>query len=1027
MMKRFLTMFTIGMFAVGLSANSDDTLARAVGLEISGKLEEAFLACLDIPGMEHAAVRLGRADPRRYLALCSVPPEEDRSVATWLVIGDLLLAAGEDGEALEAYRQAARRIANDGAVHEHYPVDRPGRSVLSHRSFRYSPRHPLLPFQTGPGSHRDNWLIRRFIALNAPEDAAGEYARIWELHRFRTLPYVVEPDAAAAPGRLPPSPATGPQRILPGGFDRYGLQFALDYAFFLRREGQRDKSLDVLVEAMTAMDLDRNPNPPAWGLPRGTILTPEEAEGYPRRTVATWGVHSFQIPVGLSRKEFLRLAFGAFKETVGTDALLDRLHAAANSDGRDAREAARIRRLTGRIRLLAGDPAGMPEAELAYIHSPEAGFSAWAKACRSGLIHEELGRPAEAAAAYEKALDLPAAPDELPDADEDVEQGLRRFSIPFPPHEAPDPRVSVDVTESLFRLYAALGEQEKLLELSLRQFEDRPQRLADPAHVSLARNRFLAAGRSGVFAEWSHRRIAELQAGGASPEADQALLGLALATDDLPLAAAKAAALVSRENSVEAGKHWAHEFRNRGGEAFQLYVKALQECAVTDPWLQWMLHDWTGAWEDSAETMVLLSGLLEREDARSHHFFSRTSRVYNDFDIAYRLMRGYQKQKDGARLQALGLRLARGEKPFGEWWTRDARRYDSRNHNDWPEDLNGALALLIHGADAATLETLSGLWREFPDFPAKRQLARRLREDGQAPPGPDFGWSGLAEGVRLIASNENVLSVAVSGDAVYAGMPWGVAVYGTDGTPVTRIALGRAVLDILPHRGVLWCATPSGLLRVDPQSGEIQELPTDADLETPDPARTDFQRGVRRLAADGDSVWIGTRRNIQRYDTQTNTLRVFPPASLGLESSRTWDRFFVTEPYVWAEGNGMLVRYDRASQSWSRPPQIVEGSPPVGLIGFFEGQLWGNVWVSDQLRFRPCRIDPHTLAVTPVLIDDADSPGRDIMSEPFALHGVWNGAPVFLRGGSKHSVISNCLYFQTCYHAAHESTSHHGF
>jgi len=28
---------------------------------------------------------------------------------------------------------------------------------------------------------------------------------------------------------------------------------------------------------------------------------------------------------------------------------------------------------------------------------------------------------------------------------------------------------------------------------------------------------------------------------------------------------------------------------------------------------------------------------------------------------------------------------------------------------------------------------------------------------------------------------------------------------------------------------------------------------------------------------------------------------------------------------------------------------------------------------------------------------------------------------------TKHSVISNCLYFQTCYYAAHESTSHHGF
>lgn len=1028
-MKRFLKLCRVAVVALALPAAAEDPLALADGLENSGNLDEAFSAYLEIPGMEHAAVRLGRADVNRYLGICAARPGKDREISTWLVTGDLRLANGGSEAALDAYREAAKLLADrkaGDAGREYYPVDPPAESLSRDGGVYYSPRQPLLPFQIGLGSHRDNWLIRRFVALKATGDATAEFARVWELHRFRTRPYVVDPAATpradvmqfphgqtdqpqmlvsqAEDGLQPPSPGVGPRLVVPAGFDRYGLQFALDYAYFLRREGQVEKSLDILFETLAAIDLDRNPNPPAWGMPTGKILTPEEAAGYPRRPLSGGRFHGFGNPVGISRKEFIRLAFGAFQETIGSDKLVARLNSAALIASNDARQAARIRRLTARILLLAGDPAAALAAELAYLDTPELGFGAWAKACRRGLIHEELGMAAEAAAEYEKALALPAAPEEMPDADEEIRQGMQMMSaMPLHLLGGGDHRQTVDLTASLIRLYTALGAEDKLLDLSLRQFAESPQRLADTGQLLLVRKRFQAAGRDEEFADWVKRRIAELQAGEATPQTDQALLSLALVTDDLPLAAAKAAATVARENSAAAGDRWADEFRRRGEAALQLYVKALQECAITDPRLKLMLLDWAGGWEDNARTLEMLAELLELEDSSLFAFGkgsrNRTS-FRNYFDIAYRVMRGYQRENDTPRLQALGLRIARGEKPFGEWWKMDPRSVGYRDHNDWPEDVNGCLALLIQGADSATLATLSGLWQPLPDFPAKRQLARRLNPDGAAAPGADFGWTGLPGGVRLIAANENILSLAAEGDAIYAGMPWGLAIYRKDGTPVTRLALGRAVQDILPHRGMLWCATPTGLLRVNPANWETRELPTDKDLEKPDPERADFDRGVWKLAADGDSIWIGTRRNIQRYDTRENTLRIFSQEQLGADSHRDWERFIVTEPYVWAEGDGMLIRYDRASQTWSRPPPVGEGRNPrpVGLIGFFNGQLWGHVWLNDQLRDRPCLIDPDTLAVTPVLIDDSLHPGERCINGPFTIYGTWNGAPVFGHG-----------------------------
>ncbi|MCH5372366.1 MAG: hypothetical protein JJ992_00190, partial [Planctomycetes bacterium] len=85
------------------------------------------------------------------------------------------------------------------------------------------------------------------------------------------------------------------------------------------------------------------------------------------------------------------------------------------------------------------------------------------------------------------------------------------------------------------------------------------------------------------------------------------------------------------------------------------------------------LLDLTDALDD--EPMIeILETLLDGDAApvfvRGKGDYNRTQ-FRNYFDLAYRLMRLYQRREHLDRLQNLGLRIASGEKPFGAWWDRD--------------------------------------------------------------------------------------------------------------------------------------------------------------------------------------------------------------------------------------------------------------------------------------------------------------------------------------------------------------------
>ena len=68
----------------------------------------------------------------------------------------------------------------------------------------------------------------------------------------------------------------------------------------------------------------------------------------------------------------------------------------------------------------------------------------------------------------------------------------------------------------------------------------------------------------------------------------------------------------------------------------------------------------------------------------------------NYLDLAYRLMRLYEKNGSLDNLRALGLRLAKGEKPFQ---TYDQNLYWSLGENGLEEFGNACLALAIQHAD----------------------------------------------------------------------------------------------------------------------------------------------------------------------------------------------------------------------------------------------------------------------------------------------------------------------------------------
>jgi HEAT repeat protein/tetratricopeptide (TPR) repeat protein len=966
--------------------------SEAEQLRQANESEKAFLAFAKIPGGQHAAIRIGRQSPREYIDLLEKHVGDIPAPLALAIEADLLLALGKTDEAGKCVGKVAQCTTDgekgwqQGNIPANtYLVDVPQRDEHGYR------RHSLLqPLVIGPGSHRDNWLIRRCVALKRWDEAAAEYVRVWKIHRENTKPFIANVATSYVAGKT----IYEKKLVTPAGFDGRGLQFALDYAFFLKRQGDLEHSLAVLREPLFAVDMDRNPNHQRMSAPtqRDLETCPLRNDDALTRSLWSWGRSA-----GVSRKEFLRLAYGAFKDAGKEEALVASLTKKIEAGDN------RPRRVLARLRFHQNDVEAALALEEAYVR--HADFNDLTAAYRLGRVYENAGKNEKAIEQYEKAAELPDESVNLPDAEEVTRNSYRQQARALPAQFA-GPRTTIsikaDVASRLQRLYGATAKPEKSYEAMLRQFDANPSLFGDSNQLEQAMTRAQVVDAEQGFHDWLTEKTGDKQ------------LSVYLPTMYWALGRYDDCARVLAEQWKPVGdppdrtnysfETWRSRFESLGDEQQQMFLEAVIEADPTNSRARLALLDLKKTFE-GPEVVEMLESLL---DSEADSFFTRRKGDYhrtkfrNYFDLAYRLLRAYEKAGKVDELRQLGLRIAAGDKPFGQWWRPDPNRTRLGCANEWEEDVNGCLSLLIRRADEATLDKLNELWKDIDDHPAKRQLARRQgRSSAEEQVAGDFGWANVPRGVRLIASNQTVLSVAHDDRYIYAGHPWGIAVYSRAGKPITRIALTEAARAIAVNRGMIWVGTPKGLYRIRRDEWSVAHLYLEGDVPeqrrhsrswADQPANYWFDNGVYTLAVDGDFLWIGTHRNIQRLDTRTLSLRAYSYRELFIDSWGGFERILVDGEYVWVACGAGLRRYNRETDAFTA---VEYGDRGVGLIAQIDGRLFGHVWLNNELRDRPCLIDRHTLEVTPLLIRTDPNQKPPSMNGPFSFFGMYQGRLVF--------------------------------
>lgn len=1017
----------LAFICIGLSfadASAKDNLkdkfalfSSACKLEQEGKSEEAFLVYMSIPGAEHAALSIARNEPSKYLKILKDNSADLPIFRTKLLEGDMLLAKGEKEKALACYREVVKGFAKDknkgwkdGVMpQDYYPVE-----ISKTRNF--GPQL-LAPFSFGPGSHRDNWLIRRFIGLGAMEDAAKEFKRIWGIYRQSIKPHVISQKIHNENGKLTEQLFL----VKPTGYNGRGLQFAVDYAYFLKRNKSVEKALDLLLDPLLKINMDKNPN--LSSRRKMKPVTKEEAAKYPiikqsqnlSPVFANNRVFNFGTSSGISRKEFIRLTYGTFKDAVKEKELVKALHKNID-DGNN-----KSRRVLACIRLNQNQPEEALKLELDYIKSGK--FDSLSATYRRGLIYEKLQKLKEAAKQYEKLLSIPQIPEveinlkdiknggislslpqtletvklDIPDPDEDITQRRIMSQAAIIPNQlltigTTGTAIRSDIVKRLQRIYSALGDKDKLLKISLLQFELNPIQLDNFDLLKRTAERFTTAGKKQEFLKWVSACIKK----DVSRYHRANLYWLLGETDKT--AEALAEAIKNNRLNYWQINEWKERFKKKGKGQLKKLLQTIVKASPNDSRLRMELLDLEDN-PDSKEFIKQFEKLLETD---ASYAFTRGKGVYNRtkfrnyYDLAYRLMRLYEKEKQTGKLIDLGMRIAKGEKPFDKWWAdNNQEQYTYRDENKLPEDVNAALSLLIQYADGEKLNKLESLWKNLPDCSPVRQVKRKLRKSFDlAKESKTFAWSNIPEGVELLTSNENVLSMTYDAKHVYVGHPWGVAVYDLKGNLIIKVPMATSALHLEICGGKLWVGTPVGLNCIVPETWKISYLPMNLDLPEKKRKAEDrpFQNGVCGLAADGKYLWIGTRRNIQRFNIEDNSLTIFSQADLQVDSHNDWELFVLDDDYVWAGGDEECRRFDRKQETWSK---VLYGRRPVALMTAVDGKLFGNVNLGEPLRDRPCIIDRDTLKITPLLIEGNLTRDQRCINGPFSYYGKLKGQLVF--------------------------------
>src|SRR5262249_28127606 len=160
-------------------------------------------------------------------------------------------------------------------------------------------------------------------------------------------------------------------------------------------------------------------------------------------------------------------------------------------------------------------------------------------------VYEEYQKIPQAVRAYERVLAMP-------------------WSIPWI-----QPPFRLEAADELLRLYAALGQTDQLLQLSLRQFDLAPKNLAKGDILEQAARNFRAAGREADFTAW----VVEQRDRATSPRV-RAQLSWIL-HDHPGTIRAIAEAVKAKDPHLRSGVYsWRREFHNLGVKQECAFLKA---------------------------------------------------------------------------------------------------------------------------------------------------------------------------------------------------------------------------------------------------------------------------------------------------------------------------------------------------------------------------------------------------------------------------------------------------------------------
>lgn len=901
--------------------------------EQQGKISEALRAYLSTPGGEHAAARLARKHPDIAKKAIEDLDGNGTSIRVLLIEAELLLADGENDAALAKFKAYVEQIG-EGVPADYYPVET---KPVGGAPPGFSHSHGIwpqaaLPFELGPGSHVDNWLIRRFIALEAWDEATAEFTRIQAIHDRH-------------------------DRI-----DPLTLQFALDHAFFMLERDRGEEARQLLSRHFAELDLDH----------RLGIRGDQFGRG------CAW------IPRGISHDEFIRLAWGAFKKAEKQGELISAIKKQIDEGRNEAR------RVLSKLRFHEGDLESALELELAYIEAGE--FSPVSTAIRQGQIFETFNQHAKAAEAFEKALELPAEQNiDLPT------EGFAGHAAHFP-QQAPPQALALPpganfampyrgmVLQKLEAAYSALSQPDRGLKTRLRSWDEDPGQANRFEAVATLASLAKATSLEAEFNRWAD--AARANANDFSPQA-RANLHWIRGDVEGTLDAIRQEATPNSKHVIMYFDGWMDRFETPEQKR-QLLELLIEESPQVGRYRLELLNL---SDDESPEALIAMYEALFDPDAqpafqRGKGAYNRTQ-FENYWDLAHRLMRLYVRTGQREKMEELGLKMIREVEPFPQ-----PDPWNDRGHGQ------RAAAYLISQAGEDTLGALAVILSAEKWPQARKQLdwtlAGGVKGSIDALERKDpIPWSGPA-GVEIIVSDENVTELARNESHLFAGQPWGVSVYDFDGQLLRRVVLGEAALRLVATENEVWVGTPIGLRRVDLKTWEVSQLRLDQEVSAEEKQREDYglayRNGVTGLALQGDTLWIGSRQNIRTLDTKTLEMRIFSKRELGVKNSQDWGGFYFDDEtgHVWTAGYGASRRYDPDTDTWEaigwKSPRDVPR-----FLGRFDGKLWADVYIDDELRHRPAILDPETLEAEPIRISAAvDYEQRRYLSE-FRIYGRWNG------------------------------------